>query len=70
MKRLYYILTALIISAYSVFGYTILEALCAGTQVIASDLLGASMLVSSEMIYDGRVSFPVQLAGCGKPGGA
>ena len=25
MKRLYYILTALIISAYSVFGYTILE---------------------------------------------
>ena len=36
------------------FGYTILEALCAGTQVIASDLLGASMLVSSKMIYDGR----------------
>ena len=44
------------------FGYTILEALCAGTQVIASDLLGASMLVSSEMIYDGRDISGKQLA--------
>lgn len=36
------------------FGYTILEALSAGTPVIASDLLGASMLLPSGMTYDGR----------------